>query len=285
MNYSSANYKIVHSNIPISPSSHPPTCPLAGKTILVTRSVGQSSQFSDRLTAEGATVIELPALEIGPPSSWQPLDQAISKLSTFNWLIFTSTNGVDYFFSRLQAKSKDKSALARVRIAVVGQKTAQSLKKHNIQPDFIPPHFIADSLVINFPENLAGKKILFPRVESGGRQVLVKELTSKGAEVIEVPAYESFCPQTIPPAAEIALQHHALDVITFASSKTAQFFCLLTATKFPEGITHYLDKTCIASIGPQTSKTCFDLFGRVDLEAEEYTVDGLLKAIIQWASK
>ncbi|MFM2061932.1 MAG: hypothetical protein RLZZ507_1602 [Cyanobacteriota bacterium] len=275
----------MHSNIPISPSPHPHDFPLTGKTILVTRSVGQSSQFSDRLTDAGAKVIEMPALEIGPPSSWKALDQAISNLSTFDWLILTSSNGVEYFFSRLQAKGKNKNALAKVKIAVVGEKTAKSLKKQHIQADFIPPHYIADSLVVNFPEKLAGKKILFPRVESGGREVLVKQLTSKGAEVIEVPAYESSCPQNIPPAAEIALQNHTLDIITFASSKTVQFFCLLTATKFPEGITHYLENTCIASIGPQTSKTCFDLFGRVDIEAEEYTVDGLLKAIIQWASK
>ncbi|TAF10662.1 MAG: uroporphyrinogen-III synthase [Nostocales cyanobacterium] len=269
----------------MSPSPHHSHSPLAGKTILVTRSVGQSSQFSDRLTAAGARVIELPALEICPPSSWQPLDQAISQLSTFNWLIFTSTNAVEYFFNRLHTKGKDKSVLAKLKIAVVGEKTSHSLQQYHIQPDFIPPHFIADSLVINFPENLAGKKILFPRVETGGRQVLVKELTSKGAEVTEVPAYESCCPQHIPPAAEIALRNHTLDVITFASSKTVQFFCLLTTINFPEGITDYLDKTCIASIGPQTSKTCFDLFGRVDIEAEEYTVDGLIKAIIQWANK
>jgi uroporphyrinogen-III synthase len=248
--------------------------------------VGQSSQFSDRLKEEGATVIELPALEIKPPSTWQPLDQAISQLKTFDWLILTSSNGVEYFFDRLQAKGKDKSALAKVKIAVVGKKTAETLiRKYDIHPDFIPPHFIADSLVINFPENLADKKILFPRVESGGRQVLVQELTEKGAEVVEVPAYESCCPQTIPHAAEIALQNHSLDIITFASSKTVQFFCLLTAIKFPEGIVNYLDKTCIASIGPQTSKTCFDLFGRVDIEAEEYTAEGLLEAIIKWAHK
>jgi uroporphyrinogen-III synthase len=275
----------VHSNIHTSSSTHTVTFPLAGKTILVTRSVGQSSQFSDRLKEAGATVIELPALEIKPPSTWQPLDQAISHLSNFDWLILTSSNGVEYFFDRLKAKGKDKSALAGVKIGVVGEKTAKTLKNYNIQPDFIPPHFIADSLVVNFPENLAGKKILFPRVESGGRQVLVAEFTDKGAEVIEVPAYESCCPQSIPPAAEIALKNHKLDIITFASSKTVQFFCLLTATKFPEGVSHYLDKTCIASIGPQTSKTCFDLFGRVDIEAEEYTADGLLKAIIKWTHK
>lgn len=269
----------MHSNINISSS----TLPLEGKTILVTRSVGQSNQFSDSLTNQGATVIELPALEITPPSTWQPLDEAISQLSTFEWLILTSGNAVEYFFQRLATQKKNRSVLNNLKIAVVGKKTAQILKQYHIQPDFIPPHFVADSLVANFPENLAGKKILFPRVETGGRQVLIEEFTHKGAEVIEVPTYESRCPQNIPKEAEIALKKHSLDVITFASSKTVQFFRLLTATHFPEGIINYLDKTSIASIGPQTSKTCLDLFGRVDIEAEEYTVDGLTKAIIKWA--
>ena len=273
----------MHSNIHISSSTHSSTLPLAGKTILVTRSVGQSSQFSDSLTTQGATVIELPALEIIPPSTWQPLDEAISRLSTFDWLILTSGNAVEYFLGRLEQQQKNNNILKQVKIAVVGKKTAQLLKEYHIHPDFIPPHFIADSLVANFPEHLAGKRILFPRVETGGRQILVEELTNKGAAVIEVPAYESRCPQNIPTAAEIALKKHSLDVITFASSKTVQFFCLLTATHFPKGVINYLDKTCIASIGPQTSKTCFDLFGRVDIEAEEYTADGLTEAIIKWA--
>lgn len=273
----------MHTNIYNTSSHHPHSLPLDGKTILVTRSVGQSSQFSDRLEQEGATVIELPALEITPPSTWKPLDQAISNLSTFNWLIFTSSNAVEYFLKRLEANRKDKTALNNLKVAVVGKKTAQFLSTYNIKADFIPPHFIADSLVINFPEPLAGQKILFPRVETGGRQALVEELTHQGAEVLEVPAYESSCPQHIPQAAEIALRNHALDIITFASSKTVQFFCLLTANTFPEGIIHYLDKTCIASIGPQTSKTCLELFGRVDIEAEEYTAEGLTESIIKWA--
>jgi uroporphyrinogen III methyltransferase/synthase len=262
-------------------STLPPSTqlPLTGKTILVTRSVGQSSQFSDRLVAVGAKVIEMPTLEIGPPSSWFELDQAIANLSNFNWLILTSTNGVDYFFERLIAKGRDTRALAGVKIAVVGEKTAQSLKQHHIQPDFIPPNFIADSLVENFPEELTGKKILFPRVESGGREVLVKELTAKGAQVIEVAAYQSCCPNSIPPAAELALQNHTIDIITFASSKTVQFFCELTAGKLK-----LLDKIAIASIGPQTSKTCQALFGRVDIEAEEYTLDGLTQALVKWAT-
>ena len=254
---------------------------LAGKTILVTRSVGQSNQFSDRLTSAGAKVIEMPTLEIGPPSSWEALDQAILHLSTFNWLILTSSNGVEYFFERLEKSGQDKNALSGVKIAVVGEKTAQSLQKQNIQADFIPPNFIADSLVTNFPESLTGKKILFPRVESGGREVLVKELTAKGAEVIEVPAYESCCPQSIPAAAEYALVNNTVDIITFASSKTVLFFSQLTAHIFTYNPENFA-RVCIASIGPQTSKTCQTIFGRVDIEAEEYTLEGLTNAIIKF---
>ncbi|MBD0388457.1 MAG: uroporphyrinogen-III C-methyltransferase [Nostoc sp. C3-bin3] len=262
------------------------TLPLTGKTILVTRSVGQSSQFSDRLIALGATVIEMPTLEIGPPSSWEALDDAIAHLSDFDWLIFTSTNGIDYFFERLIAQEKDTRALAGVKIAVVGEKTAHCLKQRSLQPDFIPPNFIADSLVENFPENLHGKKVLFPRVESGGREILVKELTLKGAKVIEVAAYQSCCPSGIPAEAKLALQNRKIDVITFASSKTVQFFSQLTEKIFSNNpdTSQFLEGVCIASIGPQTSKTCHFLFRRVDVEAQEYTLDGLTQALITWAT-
>ncbi|MEH2247684.1 uroporphyrinogen-III C-methyltransferase [Nostoc sp.] len=272
------------SNFP--PPSQSSPLPLTGKTILVTRSVGQSSQFSDRLIASGATVIEMPTLEIGPPSSWEALDNAIAHLSDFDWLILTSTNGIDYFFERLIAQGKDTRALAGVKIAVVGEKTAHSLKQHSLQPDFIPPNFVADSLVENFPDKLDGKKVLFPRVESGGREVLVKELAAKGAKVIEVAAYQSCCPSGIPPVAELALQNRKVDVITFASSKTVQFFCQLTNKIFSNNFdaSQFLEGVCIASIGPQTSKTCHALFGRVDVEAQEYTLDGLTQALITWAT-
>ncbi|MBD2087306.1 uroporphyrinogen-III C-methyltransferase [Trichocoleus sp. ST-U3] len=254
--------------------------PLAGKTILVTRAAGQSGEFCLRLQEEGATVIEMPTLEITPPSSWEELDRAIAHLSDFDWLILTSSNGVDYFFERLEAGNQDARALAGVKIAVVGKKTAQSLKQQGLQPDFIPPDFVADSLVEYFPELLEGKKILFPRVETGGREVLVKELTAQGAEVIEVAAYQSQCPKAIAPAALDALQRQAVDVITFASSKTVQFFGQLVGEidKLP------LQGVCIASIGPQTSNTCLSLLGRVDVEAPEYTLDGLTQAIVQWAT-
>ncbi|GAA6619197.1 uroporphyrinogen-III C-methyltransferase [Scytonema sp. NUACC26] len=292
----------MQTNFPPSPSPPiPPSLPLTGKTILVTRAAGQSSQFTQALASQGATVIEMPTIEIVPPSSWEGLDNAISQISDFHWLILTSTNGVDYFFERLFAQGKDARTLSNLKIAVVGEKTAHSLRQRCLQADFIPPNFVADSLVENFPEELTGKKVLFPRVESGGREILIQELTAKGAVVVEVAAYQSRCPDNISPSAELALQNGSVDVITFTSSKTVQFFYQLIQKVFSKNfqedlsfalreasssqlIAKSLENVCIASIGPQTSKTCRSLFGRVDVEAEEYTLDGLTQALIKWTT-
>jgi len=201
--------------------------PLTGTTVLVTRSAGQSTAFRDRLEQVGATVAEMPALEISPPSSWSDLDRAIADLDSYHWLILTSSNGVDYFLDRLLTQGKDTRHLAGIKIAVVGKKTAASLAQRGLQPDFIPPNFVADSLVAAFPEPVAGKNILFPRVETGGREVLVAEFTAAGANVAEVAAYQSGCPKKIDPAIANLLQQGQVDVITFASSKTVKCFCQL----------------------------------------------------------
>jgi uroporphyrinogen III methyltransferase / synthase len=261
--------------------SHSPSLPLSGKTVLVTRSAQQSSNFTNLLQQQGATVIEMPALEIRPPSRWEGLDSAIARLSEFNWLILTSANGVEYFFHRLENRGLDTRALAGIKIAVVGKKTAATLKQYGLKPDFIPPDFVADSLVENFPETIEHQTILFPRVETGGREILVKELTDKGAKVVEVAAYQSACPDAIAPEAWEALQQKQVDIITFASSKTVRHFYQLLE-KVTQNSNELLKDVCIASIGPQTSKDCRELIGRVDVEAKEYTLEGLTNAIIQW---
>jgi uroporphyrinogen III methyltransferase/synthase len=258
-----------------------PAPSLIGKTILVTRSATQSGQFTARLQREGATIIEMPTLEIVPPSSWQELDGAIARLSEFDWLILTSANAVEFFFDRLAAQIQDIRALAGLKIAVVGEKTAAVLQKRGLKPDFIPPAYVADSLVAHFPDPLAGANILFPRVESGGRDILVKDLSSQGAVVTEVAAYQSRCPDAIAPDALAALQTQAIDVVTFASSKTVKHFCQLLQQVDPAWKDR-LEGVCIASIGPQTSTTCQELLGRVDVEAQEYTLDGLVRAIERW---
>ena len=241
-----------------------PGLPLAGKTVLITRSVGQSSKFAQMIRTAGANAIEMPALEICPPSSWEALDNAIINLSEFDWLIITSSNGINYFFERLIALEKDVRTLANLKIAVVGEKTAKAIKNHSLQPDFIPPNFIADSLIEHCPEQLSGKKVLFPRVESGGREDLITEFRKQGAEVVEVAAYQSCCPSSVPPSAELALQSGTVDIITFASSKTVKFFNQLAQNIFSDNqqnhqspiVSDYIEGICIASIGPVTSVAC-----------------------------
>jgi uroporphyrinogen III methyltransferase / synthase len=250
--------------------------PLTGKTVLVTRANAQNSEFTQMLRSRGAQPIELPTLEIVPPSSWQELDAQIAKLSEFDWLILTSTNGVDYFFDRLHHAGKDSRALAGVKIAVVGYKTAKALEQHGITPDFVPPDFVADALISHFPAPISGQKLLFPRVESGGREVLIQEFTKLGATVVEVPAYQSRCPTEVDAVALTALQAQQVDIITFASSKTVTYFCQLVGNSLPIG---WQERVCIASIGPQTSATCRSLLGKVDIEASEYTLPGLLAAL------
>ncbi|NJO94199.1 MAG: uroporphyrinogen-III synthase [Hydrococcus sp. RM1_1_31] len=154
-----------------------------------------------------------------------------------------------------------------------------------MQSDFIPPNFVADSLVENFPESLSHKKILFPRVETGGREILVKELTAKGAEVVEVAAYQSACPDKITSEVWKALKENKVDIITFASSKTVRNFYQLIELALKNDANSSCDSLLknlgIASIGPQTSKTCYELLGRVDVEATEYTLEGLIEAIVK----
>jgi uroporphyrinogen III methyltransferase/synthase len=225
----------------------------------------------------------MPTLAIAPPSSWEMLDRAIAYLSNYDWLILTSANAVESFFGRLRVAGKDSRALYSLRVAVVGRKTAEVLTNYGIMPDLVPTDFVADALVDAFiAQNhvLTDKKMLFPRVESGGREVLVEQLRKYGAIVDAIAAYESGCPDAIDPDALAAIQNQSLDAIAFASSKTVKHFCQLLDRVAPrETWRSSIANVKIASIGPQTSKTCHELLERVDCEALEYTLDGLAEAI------
>lgn len=256
---------------------------LRHKSVLVTRAAGQSSLFSDLLLEAGFSILEMPALEIRPPSSWGPLDQAIARLAQYDWLVLTSANAVTYFLDRLD-QIGSATDLATIKLAVVGKKTARVLEKRGFTPNFVPPSFVADSLVADFPEPLQGLKLLFPRVESGGREVLVEKMTAAGAAVTEVAAYESGCPLEPDPAVMTYLKKYPPDVITFASSKTARYGCQLLQQGIGETWHQYLAPVAIAAIGPQTAATCQALIGRVDIQPDEYTLEGLTQAIVRWAN-
>lgn len=258
--------------------------PLAEKKIVVTRSWQQSPSFSEKLTDLGATVIEMPTLVITPPDSWQALDGAIANLGQFHWLILTSANGVHYFFERLTHAYKTKDDLAHLQIAVVGAKTADLLMAYGVMPNIIPANFIADSLIEALQHQITDwhhQQILFPRVQSGGRDILISELTKLGAVVTAVPAYESRCPERIDPLALSHLQTGTVDFITFASSKTVQNFCYLLSQ-----VTHqstwqtWLRHSKFIAIGAQTADTCQTLLGRVDATATVSTLEGMIAAIL-----
>jgi uroporphyrinogen-III synthase len=256
---------------------------LAGLTILVTRAAGQSSRFRQQLETAGATVLEMPALDIGPPSSWEALDRALAQLEQYDWLILTSANGVEAVQQRL-TQARSAAPLHWPKIAVVGQKTAAVLRQFGQEASFIPPDYVADALVEHFPDPLQGLKMLFPRVESGGRDVLVRQFQAEGALVDEVAAYESRCPDTMPDMVHQALSQGQIDIVTFASSKTVRNFVQLLMQTFGQDWSALTADLTWASIGPQTSETCQELLGSVAIEAEEYTLEGLVRAIAQWAS-
>ncbi len=243
---------------------------------MVTRSGTQQQGLAELLQTQKAEILTMPMLEITAPSSWAALDQALSALSQFQWLLLTSTNAVQYFFRRLTDRGLDLQALAGIEIAVVGEKTRRALADYGLQPALLPMRFDSEGLLKALrPRLQSGAQVLFPRVESGGREELVQSLETWGVIVTQVAAYESRPPATLDPALVNAFTSGQVDVVTFASSKTAQHFADLT-----RGLP--LERVIFAAIGPQTAQTCRERLGRVELEATTYTLEGLVEALITY---
>ena len=258
------------------------TAALNGRTVIVTRAAEQQGEGRRLLEAEGARVLDLPALVIGPPDHWGPLDDALADLESFHWLVFSSANGVQAVEDRLQRQGR---SLARrppsLKIASVGRKTARLLTELGTEADFIPPEFVADSLIDHFPVSGWGLKMLLPRVQSGGRTVLADAFGEAGVRVVEVAAYESRCPSDMPENTAAALAAGDVDAIAFSSGKTAQHTATLLAHRFGERWSELVKGIQLISIGPQTSRHCRECFGRVDGEASPHDLDGLVRCCVQ----
>ena len=259
--------------------------PLQDRNIVITRAKGQSSEVKTIFKNEGAFIFDLPALVIDYPDNVEPLDKVIDQINKFDWIFFLSSNGVKYFNKRLLDKGSSlKICAKKFKIAVVGEKTAQYLSNAGIVPDYIPPDFIAESLVKHFPFSLKDLNILIPRVQSGGNNQVIENLLSRGALVKEVAAYESRCPESIPLETINALQRKTIDAILFSSGKTVKNTTFLLQKYFGSEWESILSEVKLFSIGPQTSMECQRNFGRVDKEADKYTFEGLLKATINYFS-
>lgn len=253
--------------------------PLWGKTVVVTRPRTQAQPFIARLESLGATVLSIATIEIVPPADeYAALDESIAHLNDFDWLVFTSANGVDHFGQRLSYAGKGTADLAPLQIAVVGEATATALAERGITPHVLPDTFVAEDLAETLKQiPMAGQRVLLPRADIA-RQQLPTSLREMGAEVTAVDAYRTIAPPLDP--ATLALLNKGVDVLTFTSSSSVRNFVAqvgdATARRLAEN-------AIIAVIGPVTARTTRDLGLPVTVQADPYTTDGLVDALAQWA--
>ena len=262
-----------------TPAGSPLHRPLSGRCIAVTRAETQLGEARRLFEQAGAEVVDLPALVVTPPDEWGPLDDALEELESFHWIVFSSGNGVEAVEQRLRRLGSSLAGRPKgVKIAAVGRKTAAQLEALGAPADFVPPAFVADSLIEHFPVSGWGLRLLMPRVQSGGRTVLAEAFGEAGARVVEVAAYETRCPEGLPSAAQLALEQGRLDAITFSSGKTVSHTAAMLQAAYGEGWLDRLADLEIISIGPQTSERCRQLLGRVDAEANPHDLQGLVDA-------
>lgn len=250
--------------------------PLFGRRIIVTRPRHQAAELGDLLEHEGAEVISLPTIEIGAPETLAPLDAAIERAAEFDWVIFTSANGVRVFFDRLQFLGRDIRAWHRARIAAIGPQTARSLRAYGVQVEVIPADFRAEGLLESLAvESIVGQRVLLPRA-GGAREILPDELRRRGAVVEEVVTYVSRPPAAARSGFDEWLER-GVDLITFTSSSTVEQFAQLMGPQLAATI----GRTAFASIGPVTTATARRLGIPISVEPSQYTMPALAAAIVE----
>ena len=274
--------------------------PLKGVRVLVGRARHQAGVLSRQLRKLGAQVLEIPFIEIRKPRSFRSLDKGLKNLSTYHWLILTSVNGVEAMWKRLEKLGagtgirkgheficalqgrEDRAASAaggRLRVAAIGPATKKAIELHGVKVDVMPKEYVAESVVRSLKGKVKGKRVLLVRAKAA-RDVIPRELRRAGAHVDVVEAYETVVPQTSRHRLQAALKNPKKrpDVATFTSSSTVKNFVeLLGARRTPS----VLDGVQMASIGPVTSATLHERGLPVDIAAREFTIPGLVTAIVE----
>jgi uroporphyrinogen-III synthase len=257
---------------------------LRGLRVLVGRARHQAGALSSHLRDLGAQVIEIPFIEIRKPRSYQPLDSALKQIDRYDWLILTSVNGVDAMWERAKKLNRTKNHLKHLRIAAIGPATKKAIEKRGLRVHVVPEEYVAESVVKSLRKQVKGKRVLLARAKVA-RDVIPRELRKLGAQVDVVEAYETVVPKTSRTRLRAALRSpkRRPDVITFTSSSTVRNFLNLLGTPRGRGRprhTRSLAGIQFASIGPVTSSTLRELGLPVEIEAREYTIPGLIQAIV-----
>lgn len=266
---------------------------LAGLRVLVGRARRQAGALSSELRKLGATVIEIPFIEIRKPGSFRPLDSALKNLHSYDWLILTSVNGVEAMWERMKKLRLTKQALRGLQVAAIGPATKKAIEQRGIEVDVVPKEYVAESVVRNLRSKVSGKRVLLVRAKVA-RDVIPRELRKAGAQVDVVEAYETMVPRSSRRRLRAALKSSKRrpHVVTFTSSSTVRNFVELMGFGRAQGKTRSLrgrgrarhkelDGIRMASIGPVTSATLRELSLNVDIRAQEFTIPGMVAAIVQ----
>jgi uroporphyrinogen III methyltransferase/synthase len=249
--------------------------PLFGLGVVVTRPERQADDLAKLLAAEGARPIAFPTIAIEPPSDWSELDAALEELESYQWIIFTSANGVHFFFERLRQKGKDMRDLKGVKVCCIGPATARQLEARGIGVDLVPEEFIAEGILKSFAAlNIQGQKILIPRAAKA-RDLLPEGLKKMGAEVVVATTYRTVNSGRKKEELQARLAAGDVDVITFTSSSTVTNFVDIMGKDFalPPSVR-------VACIGPVTAGTAAKAGFKIDILQNEYTMECLVRALV-----
>ncbi len=254
--------------------------PLSNLRLLVGRARHQAGRLSDALRNLGAEVVEIPFIEIRPPATFEPLDTALYNLGLYDWLVLTSANGVEALFGRLEDLELPLSSLLRLKIAAIGPATRRAVEARGVSVTVMPDEYVAEAVVSALREDVRRARVLLVRA-AVARDVIPRELAAAGARVDVTEAYETVVPEASRQAIAEVLQDPARrpQVIPFTSSSTVRNFVELAgANRVRDAL---LAGMRLASIGPVTSATLREQGLPVQIEAREYTIPGLVEAIIE----
>jgi uroporphyrinogen III methyltransferase/synthase len=252
--------------------------PLFGQRIVVTRPAGDSANAAEDLEALGAEVLAAPMVTIEPPADWGPVDRAIATLETWDWLVFTSRNGVDVLLRRLLEVGRDLRELAPVRIAAIGSGTAEALRSRGLRADLVPPEFVSESLVESLAPLVGGKRVLLARADRG-RTLLRDELARIAGAVEQIAVYRNVDVKALPSGVSKRLEEGSVDWVTLTSSAIAERFAAL----LPEAARGRVGSSLkVATLSAVTTGACAKLGWPVAVEASESTWAGLVEAL-EWA--
>lgn len=244
---------------------------LSGRRILVTGSEDRVPVLRKALADEGAAVIAVPTVRITPPSDWKPLDEALRQWSSWDWVVFTSAHGVDATAERAKALHVELRN-TRGRIAAVGPVTRAALQRNGLPADVMPPEYLTDEIA-KVMGDVAGKRVLLPRSRIS-RQSLPDALRERGAEVVQVNAYDA----VPPPKTSVDLGLPRIDCVVFTSPSAAENLSFLLSER---QLTRLLKRTPAAAIGPVTAEAVRQLGFRVAIIAKEHTIDGLVQSLVE----